>query len=85
MPSGKKFDAWRERLFSHPAFAATCSTEELYIDSYERCVFSFLFSLPRRSGFSWAWVDMRLIGLTLVKWRMRLILEEGFREVMVVD
>ena len=81
MPSGKKFDAWMERLIPHPAFVATCSTEELYI------VMSGapLFSLPCRLGFSLAWIDMRLIDLTLVKWRMRLILEEAFREVMVVD
>jgi hypothetical protein len=38
MPSGKKFDAWIERLFDHPAFKSTCSTEELYLDSYERWV-----------------------------------------------
>lgn len=37
-PSGPKFNAWLERLFEHPAFKATCSTEELYLDSYERWV-----------------------------------------------
>ncbi|KZT39417.1 hypothetical protein SISSUDRAFT_1045579 [Sistotremastrum suecicum HHB10207 ss-3] len=31
-----KFAAWIDRLFAHPAFKATCSTEDLYIDSYER-------------------------------------------------
>lgn len=31
-----KFDTYLERLFNHPTFKATCSTEELYIDSYER-------------------------------------------------
>ncbi|KAK7062138.1 glutathione transferase [Favolaschia claudopus] len=36
MPNGNKFDAWISRLFAHPAFKATCSTEELYLDSYER-------------------------------------------------
>jgi len=40
MPSGKKFDAWVERLFNHPAFKSTCSTEELYLDSYERYAFN---------------------------------------------
>ncbi|KAJ7872081.1 thioredoxin-like protein [Mycena leptocephala] len=36
VPTGDKFGAWISRLFAHPAFAATCSTEELYLDSYER-------------------------------------------------
>ncbi|KAJ7368788.1 thioredoxin-like protein [Mycena albidolilacea] len=36
LPSGHKFEAWIARLFAHPAFKATCSTEELYLDSYER-------------------------------------------------
>ncbi|KAF7332358.1 RNA polymerase I-specific transcription initiation factor RRN3 [Mycena kentingensis (nom. inval.)] len=35
-PASMKFQAWTGRLFAHPAFAATCSTEELYLDSYER-------------------------------------------------
>ncbi|KAJ7129237.1 thioredoxin-like protein [Mycena epipterygia] len=36
LPTGDKFGAWIARLFNHPAFKATCSTEELYLDSYER-------------------------------------------------
>ncbi len=36
MPSGQKFNAWMSRLLGHPAFARTCSTEDLYLDSYER-------------------------------------------------
>lgn len=36
LPAGKKFEAWLERLFNHPAFKSTCSTEELYLESYER-------------------------------------------------
>ncbi|KAG6840094.1 hypothetical protein C0991_008992 [Blastosporella zonata] len=36
LPSGPKTEAYVKRLFAHPAFKATCSTEELYIDSYER-------------------------------------------------
>jgi len=36
MPAGSKFNAWIDRLLTHPAFKATCSTEELYLDSYER-------------------------------------------------
>ncbi|KAJ7126447.1 glutathione S-transferase [Mycena crocata] len=35
-PAGAKFNAWTNRLFNHPAFKATCSTEDLYIDSYQR-------------------------------------------------
>ncbi|KAH7921168.1 glutathione S-transferase [Leucogyrophana mollusca] len=40
MPSGTKFHAWLGRLFEHPAFKKTCSTEELYLDSYERYAFN---------------------------------------------
>ncbi|KAK7029369.1 hypothetical protein VNI00_014623 [Paramarasmius palmivorus] len=40
MPPGEKFNAWLRRLFNHPAFKATCSTEELYLDSYERYAFN---------------------------------------------
>ncbi|KAG6811911.1 hypothetical protein H0H92_005309 [Tricholoma furcatifolium] len=40
LPSGPKTDAYFERLFTHAAFKATCSTEELYIDSYERYAFN---------------------------------------------
>jgi len=36
LPAGEKFGAWISRLFSHPAWKCTCSTEELYLDSYER-------------------------------------------------
>jgi hypothetical protein len=36
LPAGTKFNSWLERLFDHPAFKATCSTEQLYLDSYER-------------------------------------------------
>ena len=38
LPKGNKFSAWLERLFDHPAFKATCSSEQLYLDSYERYV-----------------------------------------------
>ncbi|KAG5641512.1 hypothetical protein DXG03_004841 [Asterophora parasitica] len=38
MPKGIKFEAWCERMFKHPAFRATCSSEQLYLDSYERRV-----------------------------------------------
>lgn len=36
MPEGEKFTAWTQRSFDHPSFKATCSTEDLYLDSYER-------------------------------------------------
>nr|GAT44390.1 glutathione transferase [Mycena chlorophos] len=36
MPEGERFRAWTTRIFENPAFKATCSTEELYLDSYER-------------------------------------------------
>lgn len=36
LPPSEKFNQWLARLFEHPAFKATCSTEQLYLDSYER-------------------------------------------------
>ncbi|KAI0945290.1 hypothetical protein AcW1_001542 [Taiwanofungus camphoratus] len=36
LPEGPRFHAYLARLFSHPAFERTCSTENLYLDSYER-------------------------------------------------
>jgi hypothetical protein len=75
MPSGKKFDAWVERLFNHPAFKGTCSTEELYIDSYERWVI-FLFS----RHVSHECTGMLSIDPILAKLRMPSILGEDFLE-----
>ncbi|SJL02590.1 related to glutathione-S-transferase [Armillaria ostoyae] len=40
MPSGQKFNAWMSKLLGHPAFVRTCSTEDLYLDSYERYAFN---------------------------------------------
>ncbi|KAF9266111.1 hypothetical protein L218DRAFT_858433 [Marasmius fiardii PR-910] len=40
MPSGTKFSAYLDRLFNHPVFKSTCSTEDLYLDSYERYAFN---------------------------------------------
>ena len=37
-PPSKKFDGYLNKLLQHPAFRATCSTEQLYLDSYERYV-----------------------------------------------
>ena len=36
LPTDPKLHAWLNRLFGHPSFKATCSTERLYLDSYER-------------------------------------------------
>ena len=58
MPEGAKFNAWLNRLFEHPAFKSTCSTDELYLDSYERrarsrsSVFTHLAHSPYRYAFS---------------------------------
>jgi glutathione S-transferase len=40
LPKGERFNGWLTRLFEHPIFKATCSTEQLYLDSYERCAFN---------------------------------------------
>ncbi|KXN81732.1 Glutathione S-transferase DHAR3, chloroplastic [Leucoagaricus sp. SymC.cos] len=40
LSQGEKFNAWLKRLFEHPAFVATCSTDELYLNSYERYAFN---------------------------------------------
>ncbi|KAF8914404.1 hypothetical protein CPB84DRAFT_1811706 [Gymnopilus junonius] len=40
LPQGERFNAWLSRLFAHPAFKATCSTDQLYLDSYERYAFN---------------------------------------------
>ncbi|KAF9000274.1 hypothetical protein BDQ17DRAFT_1359943, partial [Cyathus striatus] len=40
MPSGDKFNKWLDRLFEHEAFKKTCSTDQLYFDSYERYAFN---------------------------------------------
>jgi glutathione S-transferase len=39
---GDRFNEYLARLFSHPNFKATCSTEKLYLDSYERWVWSYV-------------------------------------------
>jgi glutathione S-transferase len=36
LPPDSKIRGWLDRLVAHPAFRATCSTEQLYLDSYER-------------------------------------------------
>jgi hypothetical protein len=36
LPTSPKFNAWLQRVLDHPAVKKTCSTEELYIESYER-------------------------------------------------
>ncbi|GBE87632.1 glutathione S-transferase [Sparassis crispa] len=36
LPEGPRFRAYVDRLLTHPTIKRTCSTEQLYIDSYER-------------------------------------------------
>ncbi|KAH9924147.1 glutathione S-transferase [Fomitopsis serialis] len=36
VPEGPQFRTYLDRLLNYPAFKRTCSTEDLYIDSYER-------------------------------------------------
>ncbi|KAJ3538958.1 hypothetical protein NM688_g6440 [Phlebia brevispora] len=40
LPEGEKFKAYVQRLVSDPAFKRTCSTEELYLESYERYAYN---------------------------------------------
>ncbi|EDR12218.1 uncharacterized protein LACBIDRAFT_231002 [Laccaria bicolor S238N-H82] len=40
LAKGERFNAWVNRLLEHPAFKATCSAEQLYLDSYERYAFN---------------------------------------------
>ncbi|KAG8990850.1 hypothetical protein FRB94_013035 [Tulasnella sp. JGI-2019a] len=35
-PVHGRYKIWADAVFTHPAFIATCSTEELYLDSYAR-------------------------------------------------
>lgn len=36
LPSGSRYQKWASAVFDHPAFKATTSTEDLYLDSYAR-------------------------------------------------
>lgn len=40
LPVEPRFAAWLHRIFEHPAFKSTCSTEQLYLDSYERYAYN---------------------------------------------
>ncbi|KIK64604.1 hypothetical protein GYMLUDRAFT_220582 [Collybiopsis luxurians FD-317 M1] len=40
LPPGQKFNFWLNKLFEHPDFKRTCSTDDLYLDSYERYAFN---------------------------------------------
>lgn len=82
MPSGKKFDSWVERLFDHPSFKCTCSTEELYIDSYERWVI-YIFLLFSDHVYD-EYSAMLSIDPTLAKLRTLSILGEGFPEMFII-
>lgn len=48
--SSAQFKAYLARLFDHPAFKATCSTEQLYLDSYERCVFLYFLLIMKQGA-----------------------------------
>ncbi|KDR84185.1 hypothetical protein GALMADRAFT_55147 [Galerina marginata CBS 339.88] len=40
LPSGDRFNGWLTRLCEHPVFKSTSSTDQLYLDSYERYAFN---------------------------------------------
>ncbi|KAK7683116.1 hypothetical protein QCA50_013789 [Cerrena zonata] len=40
LPEGSHFRAYMEKLVNYPAIKATCSTEGLYLDSYERYAYN---------------------------------------------
>ncbi|KAF5375189.1 hypothetical protein D9758_000020 [Tetrapyrgos nigripes] len=40
MPVGERFTQWANKLINHPDFKSTSSTEDLYLDSYERYAFN---------------------------------------------
>ncbi|KAI9058065.1 glutathione transferase omega class [Trametes sanguinea] len=40
LPEGERFRAYVDRVINHPAFKRTCSTEDLYLDSYERYAYN---------------------------------------------
>ncbi|KAH9940706.1 glutathione S-transferase [Amylocystis lapponica] len=40
LPEGPQFHSYVRRLLDHPAFKCTCSTEQLYLDSYERYAYN---------------------------------------------
>ncbi|EIW56026.1 glutathione S-transferase C-terminal-like protein [Trametes versicolor FP-101664 SS1] len=40
LPEGEQFRAYVGRMLGHPAVKRTCSTEQLYLDSYERYAFN---------------------------------------------
>lgn len=72
LPEGPKFDAYIKRLFEHPVVKSTCSTEELYLDSYER----FVPTCSHRAQYTIGETYRQLwnagtltIGRTPVKWR----------------
>jgi glutathione S-transferase len=40
LPPAPRTKAWLDRLFDHPAFRGTCSSDEMYLDRYERHAFN---------------------------------------------
>ncbi|KAF5364137.1 hypothetical protein D9756_000141 [Leucocoprinus leucothites] len=83
LPEGEKFNAWLKRLFEHQAVVATCSTDELYLDSYERQVdrLKSFWPLCNLSNV----LDMPSIAQTLVRWRMLSIPAEDCHDMTVCN
>ena len=79
LPEGEKFSAWVNKLINHPSFKATCSTEELYIDSYERYAHDSLEYDEWTDYYHWT-TDTHLIGPARVRLRTLLIREGDFLE-----
>ena len=75
LPEGEKFRAYITRLCNHPAFKKTCSTEELYFESYERQVTCYRLSTSAEH-----YIDMPTTGQTQAKWQMPSTLAELCRK-----
>lgn len=85
MPHGERFDGWLERLFGHPSFKATCSTEQLYLDSYERSVHA-TWSFPTVAlNLKFVHSGMPLIDPTRVWLRLRLTRGELCRSFLLYE
>lgn len=85
MPHGERFDGWLERLFEHPSFKATCSTEQLYLDSYERSVHGSFPTALNLKYFCTNHIGMPLIDPTRAWWRLRLTRGERCRSHLILS
>ena len=75
-PPSSKFKAYLDRLLQHPDVQKTCSTEQLYLDSYERYV-SMLMHSPSPLTIL---AGMLPIAQTLVKWPTQSTLDKSSHE-----